>query len=982
MEHSVLIQERHGQMFVIKRLILTFLFLLMAQNAFAANTLWIRSDGGDSSRCTGLADAPDPGSGTNQACSLRHPNFVFPPAGKITTRAAANGDTVVIKSGSFRIGCSGQANCTDVANNLAGSCSGPSCMMSIIPNNVTVVGCTTSGCGCSYDNTTKTTVCSTTRPELWGAGATGTNKDAGNAVLRVTNSSGVTIRDLVITDHDTCGGVAAACPTGVSNTAIDFGINQQGASGLYIRGVDIHGVKFTGIWGGYIGSGGVTYDMVRISGNASAGIDFSNDCGSHNCGSSTASTPFKFINHTSIKYNGCSEKYPLNGATPGTAAAIRSNSCYDQNNSPYGYGDGVGYDSSSGAITITDSEFSYNTSDGFDAKYMNGFGYSGATAVVKRSVFEGNVGACFKTFAATTMEDNVCIGNTQYYWGNPLTYNSTSITPNRGNTAIQIGYDGGTGTSSPFKFINNTVLSNFAILLDIEVYNFVTLNNPTWTIQNNNFVGGYAFTGGEATALFYAHNSDGAHWGGTSTIVFGGNLCGTTMKGSTLPVPCTGTNKNEAVSATYTGSIPLGTTTTYNTSGYWIGTGLISSLAIKSTSQAINNALTSATGADSLDYNSFNRGSLWDDGALELGSTVSGTPASCGDGTVNGSEQCDGNTTTCSSLGFTSGTATCNPNCTWNTSSCVTNLCGNGNIDSGEQCDGSNIGTATCLSQGYSGAGLPGCSSCTLTQGTCTNTTPEVCGDGTKTASEQCDDGNTTNGDLCGQNCEIEVPPYQLFFTYTDGDSATYIDTHTNYAQIFSMNRTANAYLRKDFGASYFTGDFAHDFTVRVDSCTDNGAGAGGILGVWGLSTTARTSIKDMTNNTDGAALYMYCLSGSSQFKWSLIVNGSATTYEYSDVIPTITRYIRVQRVSGTITVKIYSDANHTNLLSQSITAADSHAYRYLYAPLSYNTATTNTSASGIVSNYNLTAGTQVTPPSTSVGTEFFGCQCRGCKVQ
>lgn len=67
----------------------------------------------------------------------------------------------------------------------------------------------------------------------------------------------------------------------------------------------------------------------------------------------------------------------------------------------------------------------------------------------------------------------------------------------------------------------------------------------------------------------------------------------------------------------------------------------------------------------------------------------------CGDGNIDGNEQCDGQNlgsiTTCQQYTdggvFTGGTLKCSPSCTFDTSGC-TSLCGNGVLDAGEDCDG------------------------------------------------------------------------------------------------------------------------------------------------------------------------------------------------------------------------------------------------------------------------------------------------------
>lgn len=71
-----------------------------------------------------------------------------------------------------------------------------------------------------------------------------------------------------------------------------------------------------------------------------------------------------------------------------------------------------------------------------------------------------------------------------------------------------------------------------------------------------------------------------------------------------------------------------------------------------------------------------------------------GGKGSCGDGNAKGKEQCDGadlRGTTCQSLGFDSGELACDASCAFDTSSCTTasaGACGDGTVDGYEECDG------------------------------------------------------------------------------------------------------------------------------------------------------------------------------------------------------------------------------------------------------------------------------------------------------
>ncbi|HLD03247.1 MAG TPA: hypothetical protein VJC17_00575 [Candidatus Dojkabacteria bacterium] len=96
----------------------------------------------------------------------------------------------------------------------------------------------------------------------------------------------------------------------------------------------------------------------------------------------------------------------------------------------------------------------------------------------------------------------------------------------------------------------------------------------------------------------------------------------------------------------------------------------------------------------------------------------------CGDNVKQGTEECDGSDfggSSCTSLGYISGTLSCNANCTNNTSQCSTgsSSCGNGFLNSGEECDGSNLNNATCESLGYASGPLACYNNCTFDKSEC-----------------------------------------------------------------------------------------------------------------------------------------------------------------------------------------------------------------------------------------------------------------------
>ncbi|PKN38075.1 MAG: hypothetical protein CVU63_16060, partial [Deltaproteobacteria bacterium HGW-Deltaproteobacteria-20] len=164
---------------------------------------------------------------------------------------------------------------------------------------------------------------------------------------------------------------------------------------------------------------------------------------------------------------------------------------------------------------------------------------------------------------------------------------------------------------------------------------------------------------------------------------------------------------------------------------------------------------------------------------------VSDCGARCGDSTVDvgDGEQCDGQNlsgATCQTLGFgAGGSLSCSSSCTFNTSACSNNTCGDGTINGTDQCDcgssssctSAQLGGKTCASftspagSAYAGGALDCLSpnNCSFDLAGC-----YYCGDGKIDPGEACDGaalGNQTciglgfvSGNLsCGANCQFNT---------------------------------------------------------------------------------------------------------------------------------------------------------------------------------------------------------------------------------
>ena len=577
---------------MVAQLIFNLFLLLIIPSLANATTLYVRTDGGTGSQCTGQAsDAYDAGAhGT--ACALNHPNWTFPPAGESSTRAAAVSDTVIIYgsaqggTGEYRIGCQNAATCRDSSVNLTVSAncntSGPGdCLMGTIPNSVTVIGCSVSGCGANP------------KPILWGAGIVST-------IINLTNKSNVTISDLEITDHSTCarsGPSPYNCNTSSSSEAARDGITITGATNPTLTNLNIHGLGRYGVFGGSVAAH--TFTNLNVYKNPLANFNF-DSCGNGTC----PNTGEQVFDHVKATYAGCVEAYPVTTGTVNDKVDVAL--CFDQNETPAGYGDGIGWGATSGNVTFTDSDVSHNASDGVDLLYHDATG----TFKFIRSRAEGNVGNAIKSGMITTyIENSLIVGNCGYFGtaGINLGYGFTSCRTYGEPIAVA------PKANQHVYITNSTVWGRRTLMAYGSPYSPNDCNgSETIDFVNSILYGADTGAGGNANT-FACGGNDGS----------GGGAC------------CTGAN---TVSPTYsysdiynTGNSPTGTGVTHDNPRIGQATTLSSevnsdnynfNLTVNTPASVIGQGNTGATCTSdcTIDYNSYSRGASWDMGALEYGS--------------------------------------------------------------------------------------------------------------------------------------------------------------------------------------------------------------------------------------------------------------------------------------------------------------------------------------------------------------------------
>ena len=564
-----------------KTTIITICLLLACLQAEAA-IIYVRTNGGTGTQCLGTTDADYDGAGSGEPCAYNHTNWPLPLQGQPTTYKAIAGDTIVLQSNSsYKLGCwnfAGSA-CTNATYNITntGTCYhlySADCRMDVIPDNVTLVGCTPTGCTDPND-----------RPELYGA--------AGSYFLvNVENSDNVIIQDIEITDHATCG---------INNYNACSGSMDWGRWGIYginwtnltLDGLWIHGLGYSALT---IGQGtGITIRDTVIDKNAGAGWDGDTCGGAGTCPVSGTIT----LDNVQITYSGCADVYP--GDTLATQGC-----CSQGNVSGCSLNDGIGMAAGDGDWVINDSNISHNTNDGLDLLYINNGAYDGGSVVIRRSLFEGNGGNQVKVPNPTDIQSSFIIGNCGYF-------HSQTFKDERGEGFLHCRAGGNTielawkDNSAAPVIIGNTILGNGDV--NIDTTGTCTAGTDV-VVKNNIIVGGEQWGGGDSTSIYFDAES------GTCDTDFieNYNVCYLNKESPN----CSGANSIN--------SNPLFSGTLSQTpypGGLYYGSTYINELSLSASSPARDAADETVSGAVSNDYNNYARGASWDIGAVEFGSTPS-----------------------------------------------------------------------------------------------------------------------------------------------------------------------------------------------------------------------------------------------------------------------------------------------------------------------------------------------------------------------
>lgn len=601
---------------MLKWLITITIFLITSQAW--ATVYYVRTDGSTATNCLGTSDAAYDGSGTGEACAFNHPNWALELQGQ-TAGAMAGGDTLVIKSGTYTIGCLGSGtSCRSATYNITNSATCDTswpydCYPNPVPDGTSpthtkIIGCSTTGCATDAD-----------RPILTGQGRA-------TMILNLSNSDYVDVTDIIITDSATCGAAHPTLACGSSDadelTALD-GVYLEGASYIAFDTVYIHGLYRYGIYGGNE-TGTITFTDTKVDFNSFGGWNLDTCSNDGTCGVDSGNTvsfygsmtgsPSRYS--TSISWNGCVE----DSSSIGNAATV---GCYEQDAG--GYGDAIGSSNTSGAWIFDGVDISHNTSDGIDLLYMNVGSQSGGTLVVKNSRIEGNNGNQVKASNQIELLSNMIIGNCGFFYGQTYTNGTFNTCRALGNT-IEINF---IDDNTVPKIIGNTILGNGDVLIDTAG---TCTTGTDITVANNILYGGREFekdtsidAGGDNSSISIYYDSSGSC---DTDFIDTYNICYSFTEGSSA---CNGTGSTDTVDPLFSGTIKQGP---YTSPGYYTGTDYVNQLTIQSGSSAVNAADETVSGALSTDYNRYARGASWDIGALEYGSVAPGGRSSQTSGTI------------------------------------------------------------------------------------------------------------------------------------------------------------------------------------------------------------------------------------------------------------------------------------------------------------------------------------------------------------
>ncbi|MCJ7533229.1 MAG: right-handed parallel beta-helix repeat-containing protein, partial [Anaerolineales bacterium] len=434
----------------------------------AGKTYYVRPNGGDAEKCTGLANAAYPGSGTARPCAWDNPFRALPPGGPARI---AGGDTLVIAAGSYMIGYGApgaESDSQTCASDYPWACSLAAVPSGPDPDSPTRI------LGQGWDSGCQAP------PELWGTQRL-------DIIFNLTDSSNVEVACLEITDHSGCveghtGGLACQRDNPPYGDWAAFGLYAEDSSHVHLQNLNIHGLASGGVHAGRLKDW--TVENVRVAGNGMVGWD--GDLWEGN----SANSGTLLFRHWTVEWNGCGETYPAGKPT----------GCWGQEAG--GYGDGVGTGTTGGHWIIEDSAFLHNTSDGLDLLYAR---LPDAAIEIRRTIAEGNAGNQVKTTGPVTIENSIIVGNCGFFQDQPFTFNVDQCRAYGSAVSMDLK------TGNQARIVNTTLTSEGDCLIGAECDENSHCNGSEKILLRNNIFQGHTdfLQPEELTCLAYTETIPG-----------------------------------------------------------------------------------------------------------------------------------------------------------------------------------------------------------------------------------------------------------------------------------------------------------------------------------------------------------------------------------------------------------------------------------------------------------------------------------------
>lgn len=454
---------------------LLFLVLLIpAAYPVQAATYYVRVDGGPNSECNGSVDVAAPAK--DGSCAWNHPfEALGVQSSKINRPHIQGGDTLIIQSGSYRMGYTpGIYDSGPCSVNWTWGCTMETPPAGPSPDNPTRILGEGWDSGCQKP------------PELFGV-------EKATQVISMFDTSNIEMQCLDITDHEQCSTNPNVAPNLRCKTKYPFGdyalrgIEMRNVSNWYLRNISIHGITGPGIRGAEVQNW--TVRDSSISYNNAGGIN----------GETPAKKPNQFygtlqFSNVDISWNGCVEAYP-------ETETIVKESCIGGNRG--GYGDGVGLQETAGTWLWDRCSFMGNVEDGLDLLYMRS---KTGISYISNSRFGHNAGNDLKIGGSAIIKNNILQGDCNYFTGKPIT---KDVVPCRGNATLAITLQ---KNNSSVTLLNNSMGGNADSIIAVSSINrgLKTCDGSEGLfVANTIFRGGSHFqhSGGKKVDAYYQYGT-------------------------------------------------------------------------------------------------------------------------------------------------------------------------------------------------------------------------------------------------------------------------------------------------------------------------------------------------------------------------------------------------------------------------------------------------------------------------------------------